>query len=159
MSHPPNAIDQSRMIISEKNKFVFIKGHKVGGTSLEIALTSICGDEDIITPITPVDERLRYETCGRIAQNFGITGPRYSQFHKMISSRAEKNWIGATSPRGIYYNHMPYTEILEIYGEIPSDYLIISIERSPYYKVISLANWQLKAKNYFHSGNKIRSNK
>lgn len=145
------------MIISDKNKFVFIKGHKVGGTSLEIALAAICGDEDIITPITPIDERLRYETCGRMAQNFGITEAGYSQYQKMISSESEKKWIGAKSPRGIYYNHMPYREIVKYYGMIPKEYKVFSIERSPYYKIISLANWSLKADYYRKFGNNVES--
>jgi hypothetical protein len=47
------------MILSEMNKFVFIKGKKVAGTSVEVALASICGSNDIITPITPIDEQCR----------------------------------------------------------------------------------------------------
>ena len=49
------------MIFSKQNDFLFIKGRKVAGTSAEMALSTICGPEDIITPITPIDEleRLR----------------------------------------------------------------------------------------------------
>ena len=57
------------MIISHQWKFVFIKGVKVAGTSLEMALSSICGPDDIITPITPVDEIARLK-LGRGAQNY-----------------------------------------------------------------------------------------
>ena len=47
------------MILSTLHKFVFIKGKKVAGTSTEMALAQICGPDDIITPITPIDERAR----------------------------------------------------------------------------------------------------
>ena len=38
------------MILSKKNKFLFIKGRKVASTSVEVFLSSFCGTEDIITP-------------------------------------------------------------------------------------------------------------
>ena len=43
------------MILSRKFRFIFIKGRKVGGTSVEMALSTICGPDDIVTPITPID--------------------------------------------------------------------------------------------------------
>ncbi len=47
------------MILSERHRFVFIKGRKVAGTSTEMALAALCGPDDIITPISPIDERAR----------------------------------------------------------------------------------------------------
>src|SRR6056297_767913 len=38
------------MIISHKDKIIFIKTTKVGGTSVELFLDKICGVEDILTP-------------------------------------------------------------------------------------------------------------
>ncbi|MGB3516786.1 MAG: sulfotransferase family 2 domain-containing protein [Elainellaceae cyanobacterium] len=58
------------MIVSHKHKFVFIKTAKTAGTSIEIALSKFCGDDDIITPITPVDEELRKSLGYRTAQNY-----------------------------------------------------------------------------------------
>lgn len=47
------------MILSKEHKFVFIKGRKVAGTSVEVFLSEICGKNDIITPITPIDEKMQ----------------------------------------------------------------------------------------------------
>jgi len=38
------------MIISHKHKFIFMKTRKTAGTSVQETLTSICGEDDIITP-------------------------------------------------------------------------------------------------------------
>ena len=41
------------MTISHKYNFIFIKTLKTAGTSLEIYLSQMCGNGDIVTPIEP----------------------------------------------------------------------------------------------------------
>ena len=55
------------MILSEKHGFIFIKGMKVASTRTEMALSLLCGPDDIITPIAQVDEleRLKLGACPR----------------------------------------------------------------------------------------------
>lgn len=54
------------MIVSHKYKFIFIKTAKTAGTSTEIALSRICGPDDIITPfMISEDEELRMSMGGR----------------------------------------------------------------------------------------------
>ena len=38
------------MIISHRHKFIFIKTRKTASTSVEVFLSRICGDQDIVTP-------------------------------------------------------------------------------------------------------------
>jgi hypothetical protein len=52
--HPKDAV-----IICHPLKLIFMKTKKVGGTSFEIALSSFCDDDSIITPISPADEQIR----------------------------------------------------------------------------------------------------
>ena len=56
------------MIVSHKHKFIFLKTKKTAGTSIELALTKLCGDDDIITPLTKIDEARRDN--GRGTQNW-----------------------------------------------------------------------------------------
>lgn len=39
------------MIISHTHRYIFIKSTKTAGTSIEAALSSHCGDDDIVTPL------------------------------------------------------------------------------------------------------------
>lgn len=41
------------MIVSHKHRFIFIKTRKTAGTSLEVALSGLCGPEDIVTEVRP----------------------------------------------------------------------------------------------------------
>jgi len=67
------------MIISHRHRFIFIKLRKTAGTSMEIALSGICGDQDVITPISEEDEKVRREMGFRGPQNTLIPFRYYRQ--------------------------------------------------------------------------------
>jgi len=125
------------MIISHKHKFIFLKTSKTAGTSMEIALSKYCGPEDIITPISDSDERLRRELGFRGAQNFVIPFARYSFM----------NWIDALSGRRRlqFFNHMPAKEVKRIIGNKQwNGYFKFCFERNPWDRLISLYYWRCK---------------
>jgi hypothetical protein len=145
------------MILSHKHKFIFIKGRKVAGTSAEIALSQICGPEDIITPITPSDERFRVGTPGE-PRNYASTfyPPLLRRFVERRVVRAIKRdtrgeLAALRLPRRRFVNHMDLKTVLRL---VPAakDYEIICVERSPYAKVMSLASWTDHRQDYRSSG-------
>lgn len=123
------------MIVSHKHKFIFVKTKKTAGTSLEIALSKICGPDDIITPITPEDEAYRKELNFPGAQNYRIPLSRYNlkDYGRMILQKK----------RLIYYNHMPAAQIRRYIGsDIWDSYFKFTLERNPYDKFVSLYYWK-----------------
>lgn len=137
------------MILSHRHKFVFIKGHKVASTSVEIALAQICGPDDIITPITPIDETLRI-AGGGIARNYAKSPDRERDYAEAVVSNPQS----AIQPQGReinFRNHMSLRKVQEKAGAL-ADYRLIFVERNPYEKVLSLANWRRGRKAYRTGG-------
>ncbi len=129
------------MIISHEHKFIFIKTEKTAGTSLEIALSEICGPNDIITPITPNDEKKRKELGYRGAQNHYIPFSKYTQLdwaRFFLKQRKAK-----------FYNHMPALEVKALVSdEVWSNYYKFSFDRNPWDKMISWYYWKNQNKQY-----------
>ena len=81
------------MIVSHKHRFVFPKSQKTGGTSLELALSRICGEDDIITPLHERHERERNEIGG--------LGPRNTD----VPIRRHRSRVGISFGRAVDEEH------------------------------------------------------
>lgn len=101
------------MIVSHKYRFIFIKTHKVAGTSIEFALTRFAGEDGIVTPFSVrIDERER--------SGFGV---------------ARNYKTGA----GEYRAHIAAEEVRNLLGrETFGRYFKFSVERNPYDKYRSI---------------------
>lgn len=122
------------MIISHKHKFVFIKTWKTASTSIEIALASICGEDDIITPISPADEKYRDELGFRNKQNFYVPLSKYSK-KDLLRSLIKRR-------RLMFYNHIGADQISKYLDKHQwDDYFKFSFERNPFDKLISWYYW------------------
>ena len=106
------------MILNHKYKFIFIKSFKTAGTSLEIALSKFCGNQDIITPIVKEDEKLRSKLNFTPPQN-------YEGMREHMSATEIKNKIGT---------------------ELFNDFFKFVVIRNPYEQVISAYYWHNESK-------------
>ena len=135
------------MILSRSLGFLFIKGKKVAGTSVEMALAQLCGPDDIVTPISALDE------CARAphnARNFSADPAKEKRYiERMLRGETAK------PPQKIYYNHMSIDEVEALYGDI-SGFNVIYITRNPYTKIISWANW-IETGSTYNSGGELKS--
>lgn len=119
------------MIISHKNKFIFIKTKKTAGTSIEISLSRFCGSQDVITPISAVDEKIREKFSIR-PQNYHVTN-KYS----MLKNKFKQN-----KKIERFWNHMPGTAIKnEIGKKIWESSFKFCFERNPWDKTVSMYWW------------------
>lgn len=110
------------MIASHAHRFVFLKTRKTAGTSVEIALSKVCGPDDVITRISPEDEQLRIERGGIGPQNFESPPLARPAFNHM-SARLARDAIGVEAWRS---------------------YFKFAIERNPWDAVVSLYYWKYK---------------
>ncbi len=137
------------MILSHRHRFIFVKGTKVGGTSVEIALSGICGPDDIVTPVIPIDDKPRIER-GHPPRNYASSRAIELDYERRIRECAPGRLQAEELPPQtlVFYNHMPLSEI-ERKVAVPLDaYAVVCVERNPYAKAISLANWSAQSTAY-----------
>jgi hypothetical protein len=143
------------MILSKKHKFIFIKGVKVGGTSIEIALAPFCGPNDVITPITPIDE-FRRLTCG--ARNYLPDRAAELAYEAALMRTPIVGLGDLQPPASEYFSHMRLCDVLRLQGPGVLDYEVVCADRHPYAKIISWANHQLSFSAY-QTGAEMRSDR
>jgi hypothetical protein len=123
------------MIISHRHRFIFLKTKKTGGTSVELALSRICGPDDVITRVSAEDE---VERIGPGPQNLEIPErfrPAGWRLRRFLGVRASK---AGTE----YYNHMPASEVRNAMDASLFDtYRKLTIVRNPWDREVSLYYW------------------
>lgn len=109
------------MIISHKHKFIFIKPRKVASTSVEIALSKHCGEDDVVTPISDFDTNAD-------SDEYSIYPRNYQEKH--------------------FYNHILPEEIKQKVGvEVWNNYYKFTIVRNPWDQVVSRYFWEKNRHN------------
>ena len=122
------------MIVSHKNRFIFLKTRKTAGTSIEIALSKYCGAEDIITGLSDSEEALRLGLGYPGRQNTGIPLYMYRKWdlwHRL-------NGGGPAH----HFNHTPAKLLRRrMVSNLFDEYYKFCVVRNPWDKAVSLYYW------------------
>ena len=120
------------MIVCHEHKFIFLKTKKTAGTSIELALSALCGDETSSRRLTEIDEALRAQ--GRGAQNWRKHGwwgsPR--PFFK-------RRFLKFTAEDYGFYNHMPAEQARALLNDdkVWRSYFKFAFDRNPWDRQVS----------------------
>ncbi len=126
------------MILSFAHRFVFIRGRKVAGTSVEMALSTICGPDDIVTPLIATDERVRQQMGGRCG-NYSDQPVLEQGYVKLVMEATPAQLpLLSKPPLAKYTTHMSLKSIVARHAL--DGFRIVCVERSPYARVLSALN-------------------
>jgi len=119
------------MIACPENQFLFVKNKKVAGTSVEIWVSQLCGEEAIITEVGPEDEKIR--------RRLGYRGPQNQ--HIPLKRYAWTDWIryilrGDVLPP--LSNHDSVQWLRRYYPDYCNHFFSFCFERNPWDKAISV---------------------
>ena len=128
------------MIISHKNRFIFLKTQKCAGTSVEMALCTICGPDDVITNWGAEDSEIQKQLDCQ-PRNFLIPmeyRPKFWRLKQMAGLR--NSHVGLN-----YFSHMPASKIRKCMDESLFDsYRKMTIVRNPWDREVSLYFWRFR---------------
>ena len=139
------------MIISHRHRFIFVKSRKTGGTSVEIGLSNFVAPTDTVTPITPRDELIRLRS-GTSCRNYAKDPKIEQRYIEDLNSTFVSKLPHYVVQDQKFTNHMPLSKILSIFRDSVDGYKIISLERHPYEKAVSLSNFSLGRRTYSAGG-------
>ncbi len=131
------------MILSHAHRFIYIKTYKTASTSIEIALSRICGPDDVITPARPDLQALREDPQAR---NYRLDHPLVPKrpLLKRLLRRPERLY----HPSVGFYEHMPAWRVRAYVGEqVWNDYFKFTFERNPWDRQVSWYHYKAVRRN------------
>lgn len=140
------------MIVSFRHRFVFVRARKVAGTSVEIALSTLCGPDDISPPIVAIDERLRQDMGGHCG-NFSDDPLRERAYLSLIRAATPDQLAAIPPPPSRYEPHMSLTDIETAAGRSFNDFALVCVERDPFAKIISQLHMNVNFAAYQSTAN------
>lgn len=131
------------MIVSHQHRFVFLKTAKTAGTSIEVLLRRFCGPDDIITPITPIDEQAPLAE-GLAPRNYAADPALERAYCDHVAAGRLDEALACHRHATPFFNHMSATALRARLGEaLLRDYFVFTVERHPYDRAISRGAFDL----------------
>lgn len=112
------------MIISHSHRFLLLKSIKTAGTSVEAALSTFCGGDDVVTPLNKYAFN-RDETSG--IEHRDMNAHTLPWWNKEIGQHVDAATLKA-----------------HVSPEVWNCYLKVSIARNPWDRLVSLFTWRNK---------------
>ncbi len=133
-------------IISHKYKFIFLKTGKTAGTSVEMALEPICGEQDICAPITVKKTPRPGEESHRPRNHTGLFLPCFKRPYGRYASFSKE--IKHVLRRQKYTGHMTAIEVRSrLPRKIWEEYFKFTIVRNPWDYAVSKFFFAQRHKN------------
>jgi len=134
------------MIICRAHNFIFIKTRKTAGSSMEMALASHVGPEDVVTPLGFAQDLERFRAWGVLPQHFSNDPAAERALREAIQSEDKRTVRRIAqeemkSARKMIANrHGDAREAKELAGEsFWQSAFKFAVERHPYEKAVSFA--------------------
>jgi hypothetical protein len=127
------------LILDFENGWLFIKTTKVGGTSVEVALSRIASPTAIITPLKFSGDAAKSGREGYAeARNFDLPWREYGKFDKV------RRVLRGRKPPPAFGEHDPAWKVRDRIGDATFDALFkVSIVRNPFDQIVSRYRWEI----------------
>jgi Sulfotransferase family len=129
------------MIVSHQHRFIFLKTKKTAGSSIEVALSKIAGQDAIVTPLHPPedDHKPRNFAASKKTEINSDTVAAFRQMLRDASIHHDYKRYADDMPFVPYFDHMPAWIVrMKLGGELWDSYFKFCFERNPWDKVVSM---------------------